>query len=151
MQSKSLENKPVFAAYLNMARQNAFETLCHISKLMGIEVDDTEREKENKLWEMKVLKELSSEEIKSERKLKLIKLVHSHFPFLKPIIDVEQRNPNGYIPTEMEEELTDKQVEKEITAKIVYASPLKYYAILENMFRLLNALRNECFARKNKN
>lgn len=143
MQSKSLENKPVFAAYLNMARQNAFETLCHISKLMGIEVDDVEREKENKLWEMKVLKELSSEEIKSERKLKLIKLVHSHFPFLKPIIDVEQRNPNGYIPTEMEEELTDKQVEKEITAKIVYASPLKYYAILENMFRLLNALRNE--------
>ena len=26
---------------------------------------------------------------------------------------------------------------------MVYASPLKYYAILENMFRLLNALRNE--------
>lgn len=38
MQSKSKDNRPVFAAYLNMARQNAFETLCHISKLKGISV-----------------------------------------------------------------------------------------------------------------
>ena len=143
MQSKSPENRPVFAAYLNMARQNAFETLCHISKLMGIEVNDAEKEKENRLWEMKVVKELSVEEIKSERKLKLIKLFHSHFPFLKPIMDVEQRNPNGYIPTELDEDPTQEQIEQELTGKMVYASPLKYYAILENMFRLLNALRNE--------
>ena len=143
MQSKSPENRPVFAAYLNMARQNAFETLCHISKLMGIELDEAEKDKENRLWEMKVVKELSTEEIKSERKLKLIKLFHSHFPFLKPIIDVEQRNPNGYIPTELDEDPTQEQIEQELTGKMVYASPLKYYAILENMFRLLNALRNE--------
>ena len=143
MQSKSPENRPVFAAYLNMARQNAFETLCHISKLMGIEVDETEKDKENRLWEMKVVKELSVEEIKSERKLKLIKLFHSHFPFLKPIMDVEHRNPNGYIPTELDEDPTQEQIEQELTGKMVYASPLKYYAILENMFRLLNALRNE--------
>ena len=143
MQSKSIENRPVFAAYLNMARQNAFETLCHISKLMGIEVDDAEKEKENRLWEMKVVKELSVEEIKSERKLKLIKLFHSHFPFLKPIMDVEQRNPNGYIPTELDEDPSEEQIEEELNTKIVYASPLKYYSILENMFRLLNALRNE--------
>ena len=143
MQSKSIENRPVFAAYLNMARQNAFETLCHISKLMGIEVDDAEKEKENRLWEMKVVKELSVEEIKSERKLKLIKLFHSHFPFLKPIMDVEQRNPNGYIPTELDEDPSQEQIEEELATKIVYASPLKYYSILENMFRLLNALRNE--------
>ena len=143
MQSKSIENRPVFAAYLNMARQNAFETLCHISKLMGIEVDDAEKENENRLWEMKVVKELSVEEIKSERKLKLIKLFHSHFPFLKPIMDVEQRNPNGYIPTELDEDPSQEQIEEELATKIVYASPLKYYSILENMFRLLNALRNE--------
>ncbi len=143
MQSNSLENKPVFAAYLNMARQNAFETLCHISKLMGIELDDAEKEKENRLWEMKVVKELSVEEIKSERKLKLIKLFHTHFPFLKPILDVEQRSPNGYIPTELDEDPSEEQIEEELATKIVYASPLKYYAILENMFRLLNALRNE--------
>ena len=143
MQSKSPENRPVFAAYLNMARQNAFETLCHISKLMGIEVDEAEKDKENRLWEMKVVKELSVEDIKSERKLKLIKLFHSHFPFLKPIIDVEQRNPNGYIPTELDEDPSQEQVKEELATKIVYASPLKYYAILENMFRLLNALRNE--------
>lgn len=143
MQSKSLENKPIFAAYLNMARQNAFETLCHISKLMGIEVDGAEKEKENRLWEMKVVKELSVEEIKSERKLKLIKLFHSHFPFLKPIINVEQRYPNGYIPTELDEDPNQEQIVKELSTKIVSASPLKYYAILENMFRLLNALRNE--------
>lgn len=143
MQSKSLENRPVFAAYLNMARQNAFETLCHISKLMGIEVDDAEKEKENRLWEMKVVKELSVEEIKSERKLKLIKLFHTHFPFLKPILDVEQRSPNGCIPTELDKDPSEEQVEEELATKIVYASPLKYYAILENMFRLLNALRNE--------
>ena len=143
MQSKSIKNKPVFAAYLNMARQNAFETLCHISKLMGIEVDDAEKEKENRLWEMKVVKELSVEEIKSERKLKLIKLFHSHFPFLKPILDVEQRSPKGYIPTELDEDPSEEQIEEELNTKIVYASPLKYYAILENMFRLLNALRNE--------
>lgn len=143
MQSKSIENRPVFAAYLNMARQNAFETLCHISKLMGIEVDDAEKEKENRLWEMKVVKELSVEEIKSERKLKLIKLFHTHFPFLKPILDVEQRSPKGYIPTELDEDPSEEQIEEELNTKIVYASPLKYYAILENMFRLLNALRNE--------
>ena len=143
MQSKSIENRPVFAAYLNMARQNAFETLCHISKLMGIEVDDAEKEKENRLWEMKVVKELSVEEIKSERKLKLIKLFHSHFPFLKPILDVEQRSPKGYIPTELDEDPSEEQIEEELNTKIVYASPLKYYSILENMFRLLNALRNE--------
>ena len=143
MQSKSPENRPVFAAYLNMARQNAFETLCHISKLMGIEVDEAEKDKENRLWEMKVVKELSVEDIKSERKLKLIKLFHSHFPFLKPIIDVEQRNPNGYIPTELDEDPSQEQIKEELATKIIYASPLKYYAILENMFRLLNALRNE--------
>ena len=123
MQSKSLENKPIFAAYLNMARQNAFETLCHISKLMGIEVDGAEKEKENRLWEMKVVKELSVEEIKSERKLKLIKLFHSHFPFLKPIINVEQRYPNGYIPTELDEEPNQEQIVKELSTKIVSASP----------------------------
>ena len=144
MQNKLLkENRHVFAAYLNMARQNAFETLCHISKLMGIELDEAEKEKENKLWEMKVVKELSTEEIKSERKLKLIKLFHTHFPFLKPIIDIEQRSPKGYIPTELDEDPSEEQIKNELDAKIVYASPLKYYAILENMFRLLNALRNE--------
>ena len=119
MQSNSLENKPVFAAYLNMARQNAFETLCHISKLMGIELDDAEKEKENRLWEMKVVKELSVEEIKSERKLKLIKLFHTHFPFLKPILDVEQRSPNGYIPTELDEDPSEEQIKNELDAKIV--------------------------------
>ena len=143
MQSKSIENRPVFAAYLNMARQNAFETLCHISKLMGIEVDEAEKNKENKLWEMKVVKELSTKEIKSERKLKLIKLFHTHFPFLKPILDAEQRNPNGYIPTELDEDPSEEQIKNELDAKIIYASPLKYYAILENMFRLLNTFRNE--------
>lgn len=137
---KEINRKPIFAAYLNMARQNAYLTLMHISKLMGVE--ETEN-KENKLYDMKVIKELENRkgETKNERTLKIIKLLHKHFPFLNAMIAAERNHKSYDHSIGLDNEPLDGYggdiQEKE------YATPIEYYKILEVVFKLLNALRNE--------
>lgn len=117
MDSRSKELKSVFAAYLNMARQNVYVTMLHISKLMGIEEDSN---KEDKLWEMKVLTSLNGRaNSKPEKLQKTIKLLHKHFPFLTPMIDYT------------------------LSEKSKSATPDTYYQILKTLFKLLNLLRND--------
>lgn len=117
MENHNEQTKPVFAAYLNMARQNAYVTLLHISKLMGIEETTN---KEDKLWEMKVLTNLQGKtNSKPEKLQKTIKLLQKHFPFLTAMTD--------YILSENNKS----------------ASPDTYYRILKTLFKLLNLLRND--------
>lgn len=110
-------NKPLFAAYLNMARQNVHVTLLHISKLTGIEETGN---KEDKLWEMKVLTGLQGKtNPKPEKVQKTIRLLQKHFPFLSPMTD--------YMLSEYNKT----------------ATPDTYYKILSTLFKLLNLLRND--------
>lgn len=111
-------NKAEFAAYLNMARQNAYITLLHISNLMGI--IEEKNNKENQLWNMKVISMLQTgAKEKPEKIQKIIKLLHKHFPFLAPMIDQTLNSGNKHI------------------------SPDTYYHILITLFRTLNIKRNE--------
>ncbi|MDR2918516.1 MAG: type VI-B CRISPR-associated RNA-guided ribonuclease Cas13b [Tannerella sp.] len=110
--------KHVYGAYLNMARQNAFISLSHISKIIGLEESDN---KENRLWEMKVLTTLTNNS-KADQKVKIIKQLHKHFSFLPPMLD----NEFG---------------KKEVNEKT--ATPKMYYEILTNVFKLLNLFRDQ--------
>ncbi|NDV80194.1 type VI-B CRISPR-associated RNA-guided ribonuclease Cas13b [Dysgonomonas sp. 511] len=73
--------KHIFGAYLNMARQNAFITLSHISKILGA----TKEGNEAHLSQMKAITILKSG--RPEEKEKAVKILTKHFPFLKPMVD----------------------------------------------------------------
>lgn len=127
MNEQIRKHKAVFAAYLNMAQQNVFITLQHISQLM--EIEETE-DLSNCLYKFKVLEELKSSESiknvtggerpKSERVQKIISLMHKHFPFLKAFLEAKHKQRVEAIP------------------------PSAYKKVLCETFELLNAFRNEC-------
>lgn len=79
-------HKPVWAAYANMARQNIFQTLCHISHVLGFEVDKSDPKLEENLLNIPAIKILNQKG-RAEVKAKSIKMLESHFPFLKPMIE----------------------------------------------------------------
>lgn len=87
-QSKTPEMKPVFAAYLNLARHNAYRSLMHISKLMQI----PESKEEAKMIEFGLWKKLTSGT--GPEKVKIMKMLQRHFPLLKPIFDAEKKADN---------------------------------------------------------
>ncbi|WP_455961976.1 type VI-B CRISPR-associated RNA-guided ribonuclease Cas13b [Bacteroides bouchesdurhonensis] len=127
MNEQIKKNKAVFAAYLNMAQQNVFVTLQHISQLM--EIEETE-DLSNRPYDFKVLEELKSsqsfkdeaneERPKSERIQKIISLLHKHFPFLKAFLEAKHKQRIESIP------------------------PAAYRKVLCETFEVLNAFRNEC-------
>lgn len=84
-QSKTPEMNPVFAAYLNLARHNAYRSLTHISKLMQI----PESKEEAKMIEFGLWKNLTSGT--GPEKVKIIKMLQRHFPLLKLIFEVEKK------------------------------------------------------------
>jgi hypothetical protein len=79
------EEKGLFAVYLNMARQNAFTTLSHISKLTGGESGS-----EARLSEMTPIQVLTQEDALPEIREKTLALLDKHFPFLRPMINQEK-------------------------------------------------------------
>ncbi len=118
------QNKYIFAAYLNMARQNAYMILKHISTLMGIENNTDEQS----LSEFTIIRQLRTKSVKPEVKSKTKKLLHKHFPFLQAIIDYEMSQAN-------------KNNNKDIDLTV--QAPANYADILTRVFKLLNYLRNE--------
>lgn len=85
-QSKTPVMKPVFAAYLNMARHNLFRTLLHISRQVQLpeEIRDDSKAANMALW-----KELGSGNPTDQ--LKISGLLQKDFPFLQAFLDVEKK------------------------------------------------------------
>jgi hypothetical protein len=116
------EEKQLFAAYLNMARQNAFITLSHISKLIGGGIGSEEN-----LAQMPPVNLLTRTNALPENVERVIKLLNEHFPFLKPMLDKEH------------------QLIKERGAPVpIIATPQMYSDILKRVFNELNSQRNQC-------
>ena len=89
---KTLENdKYYFAAYLNMARHNAFITLSALNIKFS---PNTQNDSEDNLSEFKVMKMLSNVE-KPELVLKAFKRIDKHFPFLKAVFSSQQFKENS--------------------------------------------------------
>lgn len=80
--SKTAELKPVFAAYLNMARHNFYRSLLHISQLMQI----PETKEEEKMAEFSLWNKLNAGT--PPEKLKIIKLLQRQFPIMQAAFDV---------------------------------------------------------------
>ena len=125
--SKNMEStKHIYGAYLNMARQNAYIALSHISKLLG----EDEQVDENELIKMKAVQILING--KSEEKDKTIKLLHKHFPFLKPLTD------NFLAKKNIVELMNEQDPEKKLTLSFD-----DYFTIMTAIFKTLNLLRNQ--------
>lgn len=113
-QSKTPNLKPVFSAYLNMARHNCYKSLLHVSKLMQIsESNEEENITMFSLWD-KLVKGTPTE------KLKIIQLLQKHFPMMQGIFDIEKR-----------------------TNISIATNPKEIKRTLHAFFHVLNSLRNE--------
>lgn len=158
MDNRLSKNRALLAAYLNMAQQNIYITLLHISQLMGVEET---KDLSNRMYDFQILQELKTgkkgaepeQMIKSERVQKIILLLHRHFPFLQAFVETKhlqqkknkeegknaQKNKKGNaIPNNKGQlEFTVSESEKQSI------SPNEYRTILCNTFRLINDLRNE--------
>ena len=123
LNSKSENNKKLFAGYLNMARNNAYVTISHISKILGF----NSVVQENNLHKCELIQMLNNTRgYKSEIVNKAIIQLDKNFPFLKPMLD---------------KELQFNLKENEHSS--VQIAPKSYYKILSLVFRTLNAYRNE--------
>lgn len=107
--------QPQFAAYFNMARQNSYITLCHLSKMGGF--TETEN-KESRLVEMKIVTQLSKS-TKPEMREYLMRQLYRHFPALQIMITCEQAK---------------------VKSKV--ATPNMMSMVLDNLFRVLNYERD---------
>jgi hypothetical protein len=83
-------DKDYFAAYLNMARHNAFITLSALNKKLK---NDEKEESEECLAEMAIIKKLNSSK-RIDEVLKIQKWLDKHFPFLKSAFALDQYNAN---------------------------------------------------------
>ena len=115
------EEKKLFAAYLNMARHNAFITLSHIGALLGCNAGS-----ENRLAEMWPVTLPARAASSSEEVAQAIKLLNEYFPFLKPMLDVELQR------AKKEHKLEQTPI----------ATPGMYHTILTKCFAELNRQRN---------
>jgi len=116
------QSKYLFAAYLNMARHNAFITLSYISTSIG----GTEGSEDN-LSDMLPVRVLTDRKAEPEKIKRTMELLDKHFPFLKPMLNKELRP----------DEKSDK---KEVGTM---ASPENYQTVLKTAFKELNSQRNQ--------
>lgn len=121
--------KAVWAPYTNMARQNMYQTLYHISRVLGLDVTNADEERLLLIPCIVLLKSKG----KAEQKVKAMRMIDKHFPFIPPMIErwielkygEKDRNGNLFIPNN----------KKQPTPKL-------YYEVFEFMLPLLNLMRN---------
>jgi hypothetical protein len=115
------EHKHLFAAYLNMARQNVCITLSNICRQTG-----KEQGSEDNLAGMSPVRLLVNPEELPETVARTIQLLDKHFPFLKPMLNREMFPGKG----------TDK------SQMALVATPGMYHKALTKVFGELNSQRN---------
>lgn len=157
------KNRALLAAYLNMAQQNVYVTLLHISQLMGVEET---KDLSNRMYDFQILQELktgkkgaeSEQMVKSERVQKIILLLYRNFPFLKAFVEAKYKqqeknnggkNKGGGKNTQKNKKAPDNtsnEEQLEFTESELGKLPIpphEYRTILCDVFRLINDLRNE--------
>lgn len=82
--------KPIFAAYLNMARMNLYNTLRYISNLCDIK----DNAKEDNMLEMQVV---TFSKLKSDKQEKVCTLLFEHLPFLKSMTQIYATNESPLV------------------------------------------------------
>lgn len=125
--------KPVWAAYSNMARQNIYQTLCHISHVIGLEVDKNNPKMEENLLNIPAI-QILNQKGKAEVKAKSIKMLESHFPFLGPMIE-------KMIQLDVNEQEKVAAGNKNFVANKT-KTPEMYYEVFVCILPLINLLRN---------
>lgn len=121
--------KSVWAPYVNMARQNIFQTLCHISHVLGLDINAADEEN---LLDIPVLAMLNKKG-RAEQKVKAMRMIEKHFPFINPMVErlivlrfgKEDKNGEYVVPQE----------KKEKTSAL-------YYEVFEIILPLINLYRN---------
>lgn len=106
--------QPEFYAYYNMARQNAYITLQHISNIMGYEEGEG---KESRLFEMQSVMQVTKE--KPNQQIFLLKQLERYFPVLRVMAICERGKDN-----------------------IASGTPNAIYKVLVNIFTVLNYERD---------
>lgn len=127
--SKSFENKPLFAAYINMARHNLFIVIKHISKALQLKVDAI---RENNLHECELIALLGHRR-KPELTQRAIKMFDRYMPFIKPMLATDIQNINK---TNDKKQRGEQKESNAIT-------PQMYHQGLVLLIKTLNAYRNE--------
>ena len=87
------ELRPVFAAYLNMARMNLYNTLRYISNLCDI----TDKTTEDKLFDMKLV---TGSKLTSDKQEKACALLMERLPVLRSMSQVYATNESPNVPNE---------------------------------------------------
>lgn len=139
-------DKPVWAAYANMARQNIYQTLCHISHVIGQDVDKNDTKMEENLLGIPAVKILTQKG-KAEIKAKAIKMLESHFPFLEPMVEkLVQLNVNEQQKkAEKQDAGKNKNQKKNKQSNFIgdkTKTPEMYYEVFNCILPLINLLRN---------
>lgn len=123
-----LADKYFFAAYINMARHNAYLVVADINnKVLGSSISDDDA-KISSAPIFKKLKPAPNETVPPDLQLKIMKELQQHFPFLKTMLFAFKK-PKGN-PSEEE------------VQKMEYA-PSDYHDFFAVFFKTLNDLRNE--------
>lgn len=130
-------SKPVWAAYTNMARQNIYQTLCHISHVLGYEVDKSDTHLEENLLLIPAVNLLNKKKGKAEEIAKAMKMIDKHFPFVSPMLEklIQLNNREIRVYNEAAEKGQKKPEVKEKT-------PALYYELFQLILPLMNLLRN---------
>lgn len=134
------KKKAVWANYLNMARQNLFQTLCHISHVLGLEYDNHDGRLEEQLIEIPAVSILGkTKKVNAEVQMKAMKMFTKHFPFMSPMLEkyVEIRC-NEEARTQMAAGVKERNVKvhKEITEGT-------YFELMDKILPVINLLRNK--------
>ena len=127
--SKSEVNKPLFAAYINMARNNMFLVIKHISTSLQLRVETIN---ENRLYDCELVNLLRNSR-KPELTQRAIKMIDRYMPFIKPMLASNIQNINKA------NDKAPKGKQKDSTA----ITPQMYYQGLVLLIKTLNAYRNE--------
>lgn len=128
--------KSVWAAYANMARQNIYQTLCHISHILGYEINRDDTRLEENLMMIPAIRILGSKG-KAEEIAKAMKMIDCHFPFVSPMLEKLIQINNRKIRKD------NKNVDRERRQpEIKEKTPALYYELFQMILPLINLLRN---------
>lgn len=129
LDNRSEANRHVMAGYVNLARQNLYITLKHIAHLLG----DNSDVKEDGMRNFAFLRNLNTNALRSEKALKVTRLLDKHFPFLPGFFEFSFKS----------EKNTAKAEKKKMSSEKMVVTPKMYKDTIELIIDTLNAMRNE--------